>query len=295
MRKLLLLGILGILNCYSMAEQSTLKVTNISQEIEMENENGKQTFDDIWLWNRINMSYDDWSFGLTAGKDWAIDLNGQGTQSKAERIQLNASKKINEELILGTAWRMEDSLDKYYGNWNYDNGFYWSYGEYWYEAQNSTNSSSPDSINIETIPLGIKLKNLKLAYYLGYYNMLGTIDKNEKENEIEHQLRIFADLYKNQKWNISTEVRFTLYHELEFNGNNTQYRKYKSFGKNRAYLYITYQATENLIVYGRYGYEWRNWQYKNGDLRENYGDFKNSKGHAANNYQNFAIGWTYNF
>ena len=30
---------------------------------------------------------------------------------------------------------MEDTLDKYYGNWTYDDGVFWSYGEYWYEAQ----------------------------------------------------------------------------------------------------------------------------------------------------------------
>lgn len=294
MKKILLLGFLGILSQQLIAVP-VLEVTNISQEIEMENENGKQDFDDVWLWNKINLSYDNWIFGLTAGKDWSIDLADNKTHSKTGRIQLNASKKINEELVLGVAWRMEDTLDKYYGNWTYDNGLFWSYGEYWYEAQNSTNSSIPDSINIETIPLGIKYGAFKAAYYLGYYDMLGTIPINGKENEIEHQIRLFADFYKDEKWTISSEARITFYHSFDYNGESTPYRKYEEFGRTRLYLYASYKANESLTLYGRYGYEWRNWSYENGDKRENYGDFSGSKGHAAENYQNFGIGWIYSF
>lgn len=294
MKKLLLCGILGILSQQLMAEP-VLKVTNIGQELEMENENGSQTFNDVWLWNKVNLNYEDWYFGLTAGKDWSIDLDGQGTHSKAGRVQLNVTKKINEDLLLGVAWRMEDSLDKYYGNWFYDNGFFWSYGEYWYESQNSENSSIPDSINIETIPLGIKYGPFKAAYYLGYYDMLGTIPTNGKEDELEHQIRLFADLYKNEKWTVSTEARFTFHHSVNYNGDSTPYRKYKDFGRTRLYLYTSYKASESLTLYGRYGYEWRNWSYENGDRRESYGNYSNSKGAAAENYQNFAIGWIYNF
>jgi hypothetical protein len=39
--------------------------------------------------------------------------------------------------------------------------------------------------------------------------MLGTIPTNGKESELEHQIRLFADLYKDEKWSISTEARFT--------------------------------------------------------------------------------------
>ena len=294
MKKLLLCGILGILSQQLIAEP-ILKVININQELEMENENGKQDFDDVWLWNKVNLTYGDWIFGLTAGKDWAIDLGDDGAHSKTGRVQLNASKKINKDLILGVAWRMEDTLDKYYGNWTYDDGVFWSYGEYWYEAQNSTNTSNPDSINIETIPLGFKYGAFKIAYYLGYYNMLGTIPTNGKESELEHHIRLFADLYKDEKWSISTEARFTFHHSFNYNEDSTPYRKYKDFGRTRLYLYTSYKASENLTLYGRYGYEWRNWSYENGDKRENYGDFSTSKGHAAENYQNFAIGWIYTF
>ena len=106
MKKLLLCGILGILSQQLIAEP-ILKVININQELEMENENGKQDFDDVWLWNKVNLTYGDWIFGLTAGKDWAIDLGDDGAHSKTGRVQLNASKKINKDLILGVAWRME--------------------------------------------------------------------------------------------------------------------------------------------------------------------------------------------
>ena len=52
MKKLLLCGILGILSQQLIAEP-ILKVININQELEMENENGKQDFDDVWLWNKV--------------------------------------------------------------------------------------------------------------------------------------------------------------------------------------------------------------------------------------------------
>lgn len=125
--------------------------------------------------------------------------------------------------------------------------------------------------------------------------MLGTIPTNGKESELEHQIRLFADLYKDEKWSISTEARFTFHHSFNYNEDSTPYRKYKDFGRTRLYLYTSYKASENLMLYGRYGYEWRNWSYENGDKRENYGDFSTSKGHAAENYQNFAIGWIYTF
>ena len=96
MKKLLLCGILGILSQQLIAEP-ILKVININQELEMENENGKQDFDDVWLWNKVNLTYGDWIFGLTAGKDWAIDLGDDGAHSKTGRVQLNASKKINKD------------------------------------------------------------------------------------------------------------------------------------------------------------------------------------------------------
>ena len=56
-RLALLLAAMGIVSVGAMAEAPTLKVTSIGQEIEIENENGNQTFDDVWLWTNVNLEY----------------------------------------------------------------------------------------------------------------------------------------------------------------------------------------------------------------------------------------------
>ena len=119
-RLALLLAAMGIVSVGAMAEAPTLKVTSIGQEIEIENENGNQTFNDVWLWNNVNLEYGDWQFGLTAGKQWSVDFDGDGAHSDNGRLQMDVWKKVTPDLKLGTRLRLQDDYDRYYARWDYN-------------------------------------------------------------------------------------------------------------------------------------------------------------------------------
>ena len=83
MKKLaLLLAALGVVSAAAYAAPE-LTVTNFGQSIETENvSNGDYDIDDLWLWNTVGLKYGDWSFGLTAGKQWAVDFDDHKRKSK---------------------------------------------------------------------------------------------------------------------------------------------------------------------------------------------------------------------
>ncbi len=294
-RLALLLAAMGIVSAVAMAETPKLEVTHFNQEIEIENENGNQTFDDVWLFNNVGLKYNDWTFGIQAGKQWSVDLDGDSTHSDNARLQMDVWKPVTENLKLGTRLRFQDNYDRYYFNWDWSNGMFYSFGESWYEAANEGDNT--DSINLESQVIGAKYGRFGVSYYLAYYGMMGSTSQGEKDYETEHQVRLFADLYKGEKLTLSTEARFTIADDVEMEGSNVAHREYDDFGRTRVYLRANYKVTESLDVYGYYAYEWRDWSYENGDSRDNYTASlgKDAKGAAAENYQDIGLGWTYKF
>ena len=292
-RLALLLAAMGIVSVGAMAEAPKLEVTNVGQEIEIENQSGAQTFDDVWLFNNVGLKYGDWTFGIQAGKQWSVDLDGDGAHSDDARLQMEVWKPVTETLKLGTRVRFQDDYDRYYLNWDWNNGMFYSFGESWYEAFNKSNDSTPDSLNVETQLLGVKYGRFAASYYLGYYKMVGDTAQNEKDYEAEHQLRLFADLYQGEKLSVSTEARITLVDDVEMEGNNQKHREYDDFGRTRVYLRANYKVSESLDVYGYYAYEWRDWSYEDGDSRDFYTGSLDKQ--SAENYQDIGLGWKYTF
>ncbi|MEF2599811.1 MAG: hypothetical protein U0M80_00820, partial [Fusobacterium mortiferum] len=185
-RLALLLAAMGIVSVGAMAEAPTLKVTSIGQEIEIENENGNQTFDDVWLWNNVNLEYGDWQFGLTAGKQWSVDFDGDGAHSDNGRLQMDVWKKVTPDLKLGTRLRLQDDYDRYYARWDYNgsNNMFFSWGDVWYESNNDDSdvgrkNGTPDYIKAETLPIGVKVGPVKVGYYFQYYGALGSSEATD--------------------------------------------------------------------------------------------------------------------
>ena len=106
----LLLAALGVVSAAAYAAPE-LTVTSVGQEIEIENEDHNGTdLDDVWLFNNVGLAYGDWSFGLQAGKQWAVNLdddNGKdkGVKSEDSRLQIDVWKKVTENLKLGFRYR----------------------------------------------------------------------------------------------------------------------------------------------------------------------------------------------
>lgn len=293
-RLALLLAAMGIVSVGAMAEAPKLEVVSIGQNIEIENENGAQTFDNVWLYNDVALKYGDWSFGLQAGKNWSVDFDGASTHSKDSRLQLDAWKKIDGNLKLGARYRGSKNYDRYYARWAYANEMFWSAGDIWYEATNGKTGGEPDWVKAEVFPLGLSYGDFKLGYYMQYYFVLGDKQESEEEYEYEHQLRAYWDFYKTEKLTLSTEARLALFADNEYKGKEPKYRHIDDFGRFRLYLKSNYKVTESLEVYASYAYGWRNYKYENGDSRDNYGKYVASK-QSAENYQDIILGWKYTF
>ena len=291
MRKVaLLLASLGIMAA-AYAEQPKLVVTNVGQEIEIENTNGKYDLDEVNLYNNVGLAYGDWSFGLQAGKQWGIDYEDDATiDSKNHRLQLDAWKKVTDDLKLGARFRGTKDYDRWYARWDYKHGMLWSAGDVWYQAENEANDTSNDghdSLQFEVFPIGVQYGPVKVGYFLNYVKSLGDLKDEQKDEYWEHQVRAYATLYKGEKLTVTTEGRFTVCADQEYEGKEPGYKHYDDFGRIRIYLGADYKVSENLNVYAKYAYEFRDWKYEGNYSRASYS--------GEDNYQDIIVGWNYKF
>lgn len=293
----LLLAAMGIISVGSMAETPKLEVTNVGQEIEIENTNGGASLDEVNFFQNVGLRYGDWTFGLQAGKQYSIDFDGDGTDSKNSRLQLDVWKSVTSDLKLGARYRGYKEKDRWYARWDYSGSenMFWSAGDVWYEAtKNDNTGGSYDWVKAEVFPIGVKYDAFKVGYFLNYEFAVGNLHAGEQDEYIEHQIRAYWDFYKTDKLTLSFEGRFTLAADLGYKGDEPAYRHYDSFGRTRTYLGASYKVSESLTVYGKYAYEWRDYKYENGDSRSRYSKDGGSL-QSAENYQDIIIGWNYKF
>lgn len=293
MRRLaLLLAAMGVISVGAMAETSALKVTNIGQELEIENVSGSTNGDigATTFTTTVGLSYEDWLFSVQAGKMWNIDSDN-GFDSTNGRMQFDVWNKINDNLNLGFRYRGESDNDRYYGRaeWNY--GMVYGAADVWYQ---SVNGNGNDNLEAEIFPVGINYGAFKAAWFVNYWKSIGNTEIGDKTEYLENQIRLYADLYKGEKLTLSAEARITLTADVDYEGgkkvakspkaNSVEY-VYKDFGRNRFYLGASYQVTESLNVYGKYGYEFREMEIVNTGERTD----------SQNYYGDFIVGWNYTF
>ena len=301
MKKLaLLLAALGVVSAAAYAAPE-LTVTHVGQEIESENLSNGSDLDDVWLFNNVGLAYGDWTFGLQAGKDWTINYNDDNGQEKEvkssnNRLQFDIWNKVSDDLKLGFRYRGQKNYDRFYARYDYSHGMFWSTGDFFYEAKNG---DGHDTFHSEWTPLGIKLGSVKVGYYFEYVKDLGGREEGQREEFFEHQIRAYAPLYKGERLTLSTEGRFTIASDEEYNGQPKTvvskveyngYRHFDDFGRNRLYLKANYKLTENLDIYGSYGYEVREWKLEDNTTGKAYKD-----DHSQKYWQDVVIGWKYTF
>jgi hypothetical protein len=276
-RLALLLAAMGIVTVGVAAAE--LKVTNVGQELEIENTSGGSNIGEAtYLTTSVGLSYGDWTFGIAGTKFWNADTDS--IDSYDGRLQLDAWKKITPDLSLGLRYRGYSDHDRYYVRWNYSKDWFWSSGDVWYTSYNG-NEAKPDSINLEVYPLGFKYGVFKAGWFVNYVDYVGS--GNELENKTEHQIRAYANLYKTEKLSVDTEVRVTL--DYNEDHKTKDYITYDDFGRNRVYLGATYSVNENLDVYAKYGYE----------VADKKWDKDGKKVDDANYFGDFIVGWNYKF
>ncbi|MCI6153357.1 MAG: hypothetical protein MR673_09605 [Fusobacterium perfoetens] len=295
MKKLaLLLAAVGMVSAVAYAAPE-LTVTSVGQEIEIENSNHNGTdLDEVNLYNNVGLAYGDWSIGLQAGKQWAINWDdSKDVHSKSHRLQIDVWNKVTDDLKLGFRYRGTSSYDRFYGRWDWNNGLLWSAGDVWYQAESEVNDTN-DSLQFEVFPIGVQYGPFKVGYFINYVKTLGdtsVIQKNGKlvkEDYIEHQIRAYWTFFKGEQLTLSTEGRFTLTADENYE-KTTPYRTYDDFGRNRIYLKANYAMTENLTVYGSYAWEFRDFKF------EDYKPGAPKDDNTENAYQNFIVGWSYKF
>ena len=284
MKKLaLLLAALGVVSAAAYAAPE-LTVTSIGQEVEVEHTNGSD-LTTAWLYNNVGLAYGDWSFGFQGAKKWGYNHNNDDIAGVDNRIQIDAWKRINEDLKLGVRYRGDRDLERFMARYDYSHGMFLSSGDFWYQVNDKNND--PDTLRAEWFPIGVKIGPVTAKYLIDYTKATGDRINGELESSVEHQLRLYAPLYKWDKLSLSTEARITL-HSEEDHASGKDYKgypTYEDFGRNRLYLKANYAMTENLGVYVNYAYEFGKHEGRDGE--------KDPQGNKY--YQNLTFGWSYTF
>ena len=289
MKKLaLLLAALGVMSATTFAEEPTLKVTSIGQEVEIENTSGGEDIgQSVWFKNMINLSYGDWTFNAVGAKIWSMDTDN-GIHSKDHRLEFTGMKKMNDNYSLGFRYRGHKDYDRYVlrGAWNY--GMIWGSADVWYQANNAS-PAKEDNIEMELFPIGINYNGIKVGYLIDYTKYINPSEEFQK-SAIEHQIRAYAPLYKGEKLTLQTEIRHTLHNDKDYTrdkaGNKVPYKAFDDFGRTRVYLKSDYKVNDALNVYLNYAYEISDSVSRDG---------KKSDVDSDKYYGNLTFGWNYTF
>ena len=276
----LLLTALGLVSAAAYAAPE-LTVTSIGQEVEVEHTNGSD-LTTAWLYNNVGLAYGDWSFGFQGAKKWGYNHNNDDIAGVDNRIQIDAWKRINEDLKLGVRYRGDRDLERFMARYDYSHGMFLSSGDFWYQVNDKNND--PDTLRAEWFPIGVKIGPVTAKYLCDYTEIVGGISGEEKKSSVEHQLRLYAPLYTWNKLSLSTEARITLHAEEEYN-KTKGYSTYEDFGRNRLYLKANYAVSEDFNVYVNYAYELRDKEARDGYKDTVYND----------DFQTLIFGWNYKF
>ena len=265
MKKLaLLLAALGVMSATTFAAESALRITNVGQEVEIENTSGGEDIgESVYFGTSVGLAYKDWTFGVIGAKRWAVDT--KDTDSITGRVVLDAWKNY-DNYKLGFRFRSEKDYDRYYGRVAWNHNMLWGSADVWYESKTKSDAADAnDTLRGEIYPIGVQYKGVRLGWFVDYTKTLGTLKADSMEESFEHQLRFYAPLYKGERLTVQTEIRHTLHNSKEYK-EKTPYKVYDDFGRTRVYLKNNYKVNESLNVYFNYAYEFRDWEAKDGTV-----------------------------
>lgn len=288
MKKLaLLLAALGVMSATTFAAESALRITNVGQEVEIENESGGSNIgESVYFGTSVGLAYKDWTFGVIGAKRWNVDTDD--VDSVTGRVVLDAWKHY-DNYKLGFRFRSEKDYDRYYARGAWNHGMFWGSADLWYEAKSGKDAKGNDKNDTwrgEIFPIGVQYNGIKLGWFVDAEIVSGSVADGYREQNFEHQLRLYAPLYKGEKLTLTTQIRHTLTVDDKYNGEAKEdASRYEDFGRTRVYLESDYKVNDALNVYLKYGYEFREKEYvKSGKSDEN-----------ANYFGDLIFGWNYKF
>ncbi len=300
------------------AAAPALTVTYFGQGLEVDNTSGSNSEGNVGTThfsNSVGLAYDDWTFDLMARKSWDIDTD-EGTHSTgAFRIDLDAWKKVNDNLSVGARWRQEKSMDRYYLRTKYNYGMFSGNIDVAYQSNNGSRDGGAydesgdfvksdrarDGYYVEATPVAVTVGPVTLGYYFKTESNIATGSEPTTagiDHWYRHQLRASMPIYQGEKLNVGVQYAWEFANDIEIDGQNSADTYTLKHDNNSHILWLnaSYAVTENLTVSGYYEYDMFEWE-KEGNGKtyvDNGGNATGSKD-SDKYYGEFYIGWTYTF
>lgn len=285
----LLLAILGVISSTALAGDDQLEIKKVGQELEIDNTSGGEDIGEkVKFSTAVELGYKNWTFGIEGKKEWKMDTV-EGIKSKKAKMELEVVKSFNDYLDMGVKFEGESDKDNYGFIYEYAQGFFTSEAEFTYSAVNTGEEGERDEFEIEAEPLGLQYRDFRITWYVDYVKTIGEVVESSQKYTLENQLRFYWDFYKGEKIDLTAEYRLGLNNTVKFSGEKSDVDEdeveYKNFGMNALYISADYKATENLTIYGEYGYEIYDWEYISSGKNCNSGTY----------YGELTLGWKYKF
>ena len=274
------------------AAAPALTVTNVGQYIEIDNTSGGEDIGEaVHFGNVVGLAYDDWTFGLMARKTWSVDTDDHIHSTGGFRIDMDAWKKVNDNLSIGARWRQEKDNDKYYLRAKYNYGMFSGDMDVAYQSMDEKGSEASDGWYFEGTPVAVTVGPVTAGYYVKSENNVAVGDNHGVDYWFRHQLRLSMPVYQGEKLNVGVQYGWEFANNLELSDDNTYSYKHDT-DSHILWLNASYAVTENLTVSGYYEYDMFKWE-KEGNGAKAVGDQQND--HSNKYYGEFYIGWTYTF
>ena len=290
------------------AAAPALTVTYFGQGLEFDNTSGGlDVAEGMHFSNSVGLAYDDWTFDLMARKTWSVDSDEGIHSNGSYRIDLDAWKKINDNLSIGARWRQEKDMDRYYLRTKYNYGMFSGNIDVAYQSTNDVGegyNSGRDGYYVEATPVAVTVGPLTLGYYFKTESNILTEGSPSGKPDIDHwyrhQLRASMPIYQGEKLNVGVQYAWEFANDIELDGNNTSkyYTLKHDSNSHVIWLNASYAVTENLTISGYYEYDMFEWEEEGTPNGDNYikngGNATGSKD-SDKYYGEFYIGWTYTF
>ena len=276
------------------AAAPALTVTYVGQSLEVDNTSGSNSEGNVGTThfsNSVGLAYDDWTFGLMARKTWSVDTDDNIHSTGGFRIDMDAWKKLNDNLSVGARWRQEKDNDKYYLRTKYNYGMFSGDMDVAYQSMDAAKSGKSDGWYFEGTPVAVTVGPVTAGYYVKSENNVAVGDNHGVDYWFRHQLRLSMPVYQGEKLNVGVQYGWEFANNLELSDDNTYSYKHDT-DSHILWLNASYAVTENLTVSGYYEYDMFKWE-KEGNGVTAVGDQKND--HSNKYYGEFYIGWTYTF
>ena len=275
------------------AAAPALTVTSFGQGIEFDNTSGNDAdiAEGMHFSNSVGLAYDDWTFGLMARKTWSVDTDDNIHSTGGFRIDMDAWKKLNDNLSVGARWRQEKDMDRYYLRTKYNYGMFSGDMDVAYQSMDAAKSGKSDGWYFEGTPVAVTVGPVTAGYYVKSENNVAVGDNHGVDYWFRHQLRLSMPVYQGEKLNVGVQYGWEFANNLELSDDNTYSYKHDT-DSHILWLNASYAVTENLTVSGYYEYDMFKWE-KEGNGVTAVGDQKND--HSNKYYGEFYIGWTYTF